>query len=316
MGLWSRLTTDLDRADPGLTHEAACPVCGAWLDPVHLEETEHGTQCGFCGTPEPIVLAESIEPAPRLDDVGDELVRAREQMGESLTDAASETCIQERYLRALEDGEPLDDVVGPTYARFFLREYAEHLGLDALRLAPPVEPEPPLADLVAMTPPRSERTPRAPWVAAMVSGIALAAVFLGSVVFGSSRSDRPAVGMPAAAAAVSPEPASPSVSVPVVEARPVRVVLLTTEPCWVQASVDGRSRLEETLEPGRRVVFRPDRTLRIRLGNPTGAELTVDGLFVPTGTGGPVDLVVRVTDGGWTVLRDGVRVLSPEPQNA
>jgi hypothetical protein len=316
MGLWSRLTADLERAEPRLTHETACPVCGAWLDPVHLDETEQGTQCSFCGTPEPIVLAESIEPPPRRDDVGEELVQARERLGESLADAAAETCIQERYLRALEDGEPLDDTVGSTYARFFLREYAEHLGLDALRMAPPVEPEPPFADLVAAAPARSERQPRAPWVAAAISGLALVAVLLGSVVFRSEGPERAGVGLPAAAAAVSPSPASPSVAAPVVQGEPIHVVLLTTEPCWVQVFVDGRHRMEETLDPGRRVTFRPDRVLRMRLGNPGGVELSVDGKTVRTGTtGGPVDLVVRVADGGVTVVRDGVTVLSSQPES-
>jgi hypothetical protein len=44
--------------------------------------------------------------------------------------ASWDTRISVEYLHALEDGVPLQAFPAPVYARFFLREYAEYLGLD------------------------------------------------------------------------------------------------------------------------------------------------------------------------------------------
>jgi hypothetical protein len=70
-------------------------------------------------------------PAPT---VADALRTAREGRGESLLQAAETTRISLKYLQALESDAPPDAYPGPMYARFFLRDYARHLGLDAERL--------------------------------------------------------------------------------------------------------------------------------------------------------------------------------------
>lgn len=63
-------------------------------------------------------------------EVGAELQRARERRGESLLQASDRTRISVQYLEALERDAPLSEFPSPTYARFFLREYARYLGLD------------------------------------------------------------------------------------------------------------------------------------------------------------------------------------------
>ena len=55
---------------------------------------------------------------------------AREARGVTISDAASVTRIAERYLQALEDDASLDEFPAPAYAQFFLRNYAEFLGLE------------------------------------------------------------------------------------------------------------------------------------------------------------------------------------------
>jgi cytoskeletal protein RodZ len=62
-------------------------------------------------------------------DIGATLKSAREQQGISLDDAAEATKIRPSYLRALEE-EAFEQLPGPTYARGFLRSYAELLALD------------------------------------------------------------------------------------------------------------------------------------------------------------------------------------------
>ena len=62
-------------------------------------------------------------------DIGATLKSAREQQGIALDDAAEATKIRESYLVALEE-EAFERLPGATYARGFVRSYAEFLGLD------------------------------------------------------------------------------------------------------------------------------------------------------------------------------------------
>lgn len=62
-------------------------------------------------------------------DIGVTLKTAREQRGLTLDDVAEATKIRASYLAAIEE-EAFDRLPGPTYARGFLRSYAELLGLD------------------------------------------------------------------------------------------------------------------------------------------------------------------------------------------
>ena len=63
-------------------------------------------------------------------EIGSSLRTAREGRGLSLDDAAEATKIRPAYLAAIED-EAFERLPGPTYARGFLRAYAEFLGVDA-----------------------------------------------------------------------------------------------------------------------------------------------------------------------------------------
>ncbi len=63
-------------------------------------------------------------------EIGSSLRSAREGRGLSLDDAAEATKIRPAYLAAIED-EAFERLPGPTYARGFLRAYAEFLGVDA-----------------------------------------------------------------------------------------------------------------------------------------------------------------------------------------
>lgn len=62
-------------------------------------------------------------------EIGSSLRDARVRKGLDLTDLEAETKIRAKYLRALEE-ERFDLLPGDTYAKGFLRAYAERLGLD------------------------------------------------------------------------------------------------------------------------------------------------------------------------------------------
>src|SRR5579884_2548573 len=74
----------------------------------------------------PVHAAQSSD---RMFEIGPSLRDARRQRGIDLDAAQRATHICRRYLEAIED-ERFDLLPAPPYARGFLREYAEYLGLD------------------------------------------------------------------------------------------------------------------------------------------------------------------------------------------
>jgi hypothetical protein len=72
-------------------------------------------------------------PTARRTNVGAALRRARRARGLELADVEHALRIREQHLRALETNR-FDDIDGTAYARLFLREYADYLGLDGERV--------------------------------------------------------------------------------------------------------------------------------------------------------------------------------------
>jgi len=68
-----------------------------------------------------------------MNQLGERLREARESQGISISQAAVETRILQRYLIALEDSD-YQHLPGDVYARGFIRNYAEYLGLPAEEL--------------------------------------------------------------------------------------------------------------------------------------------------------------------------------------
>ncbi len=68
-----------------------------------------------------------------MSQLGERLRTARESQGISISQAAVETRILQRYLVALEDGDH-QHLPGDVYARGFIRNYADYLGLPAEEL--------------------------------------------------------------------------------------------------------------------------------------------------------------------------------------
>ena len=196
------------------------------------------------------------------------------------------TRIPARYLHALEEDAPLDAFPAPVYARFFLREYAQFLGVDP---APLVEmfdarhgvevEEPPLLEPV----PELVRVPLLPSRSSRVAAAAAVVAALIAAVFGITSGGEHASEAPSAPLQVAHiiRPGRPATmereQVPPTGTSGVRAVLRIRERCWVLATVDGRTVLSETLEPGQTKRFRADRRLELHLGHAGGVVLTVNG---------------------------------------
>lgn len=240
-------------------------------------------------------------------EIGASLAAARRARGLELREAERLTCMRSRYLTALEE-ERWDDLPGVTYARAFLRTYANALDLDADRFVAafdeqvddavdaPLEPSPhPL--------PRSRPRPRprrGHWTAA--AGLALVAV-IGWAAWSNGPSNRPqpvAAGVAPAAAAAAPKPQSSHVlgAHRTVQRRPAKphalVVSAVKGPCWVQVRRGGATGtvVEERL-------LQQGETLRVslpkawlRLGAPWNVEVRRGTHVLQTHAGG---LPVNVT---------------------
>ena len=274
------------------THSGArsCAVCGSMLLAEHVEETVSGQRCIFCGAEmASATTAASTRTVP--GDVGITLREARLARRETLVDASRWTCVRTRYLVALEGNHPVDEFPGRIYARFFLKEYAEHLELDPeplLRSFDRAEDAAAVSDLEPMVVPPRHR-PR--WgLAAIVSCMFLIAIAALSIMRSSNEAPAGVLragssGAPAAAPrhATDPRPTIPS--------TPLHAVVRVRAACWIEATVDGQVRQAKTYSPGSAVVYRARHTLGLWLGNAGGVSLSMNGRRVITGASGqPVQL--------------------------
>jgi len=278
-----------------------CTLCGARLDAEHVDVAADGAHCTFCGATQR--EATQLDPGVSLD-VGGTLHDARLTRGETLEQASHFTHIQIPYLRALEHDQAsaFDPFPGMTYARYFLRDYAEHLGIDPQPLVRRFDSEvtvPPV--LPARLPLRSRRTHAGRWA---VGGMVVLIALLVASAAWSRGYLRATPAVPPAPAAVPRTPHA-AAFIPLVEPKPVpavtrivAVVRTTDRPSWVQAMVNGRTVHEKTVLPGIVLRYSATRTFELRLGDAGAVVLTVNGKKVPTGGSGAVaDLSFAVRDG-------------------
>jgi cytoskeleton protein RodZ len=282
----------------------ACGVCGATLDDAHLEFGPEGSQCAFCGAPQRNGHERPSAPNASLD-VGDALHEARLDRGETLEQAAHFTRIQPAYLRALEHDDPgvFEPFPGLAYARFFLKDYAEHLGIDPRPLVrrfdrDTTEPvvEPTSRSLLRAAPHPSR------W--AVGATIVLIALLIGSALWAERSSfghDAVSPGPWKRGHYLATGPVGPRGATDVSTAAQVQhiwvVVRTTSAPSWISATVDG-SVEQGTLPPGEVRRWRADHTVDLRIGRPSAVILRVNGERIAIGNGGaPIDRTFALQNG-------------------
>ena len=238
--------------------------------------------------------------------IGIRLRRARIQQGIELDQASKGTRITTQYLEALERDAPPDAFPAPVYARAFLREYAQWLGLDPEPLVDSyVEDHPEQeAPLVLLTP--VQKMPGR-WARRSLPAISIAVLL--TLVVVSTRSEAP----PRAQAPSGPSPvasAAPVIGMTPTSPEPLQGQILLAlrvveSPCWVRVTSDKREVIQTTLRPGVEETFTASRRLDLWLGNAGAVRLTLNGKQhrIPRETGA----IYRVS-----FVRDdrGVRVAS------
>lgn len=280
--------------------EFPCAVCGAWLDRLHLDPgPEKSFICSFCGARQPDRNGDrSLNGGPNgsrhlsLVEASDVLREARERRGESLEEVAGVTGINPRYLEDLEGGDAsFEPYPGRVYGRFFLREYAEHLGLDPEPMveafdgeAGPIQALEPSVGVIGSS--------RRSFPRSLVALVGVVLLLIGAAILREEEDDL-SVPDPRVVAASTRQDLKP----PFASTRPparettvegIRAVVHVSRRCWIEAISDGRTTFRATAQGGTVVRIRADRRLELTLGNPGGVDLIVNGRSV--GTGSPSDV--------------------------
>jgi cytoskeletal protein RodZ len=237
--------------------------------------------------------------------IGDTLAEARRQADLTVTQVSQRTCIRETIIRGIERGD-YSACGGDFYARGHIRSIARAVGVDpeplvrdydqtqgapqAISAADVFEPATPIKI-------RERRRPN--WSVAMA--VALAAI-VGFVVYHevSKSGGPPSHDSPAASAAGVSHQSSHPRATPAVTATPhkaaatptppqyaneVVISLTATQNCWVQlTTASGAQVYQGLVHAGGSMNWTEKQAVSLRLGNPAGVSLTVNGTKKVAGT--------------------------------
>jgi cytoskeletal protein RodZ len=233
--------------------------------------------------------------------IGESLADARRRAGLTVAQVSQQTRIRESIIRDIEQGD-FTACGGDFYARGHIRSIAGAVGIDPVPLVSEYDadhgPVGPLraADVFEPSKPIKIRERRSPSMTMIVVVVLLAIIGYASYRLVSSHDKS---GHPAAAASTTPQPsirstpssAKPS---PTVSATPSDVVikLAAVEECWVllTRNSDGSQIFMGVVPAGGSMTWTEKQAVSIRLGNPGGIVLTVDGQRQPIKTVLPVTL--------------------------
>jgi cytoskeletal protein RodZ len=210
------------------------------------------------------------------------LRRQREVREISLREIAESSKISIRYLEALEQ-DRFEILPATVFAKGFLREYANFVGLD---------PDEVINYFLAAQGLRSEEvSDDSPSELTIRTGnssvwylIAGVLAIFGLVAFLSwylnrpsseSPDQPPAMAAPAVAESALPEPGE---AIAPVAQSPITVTLDFTQNCWVEAFVDGERTRSELRVQGESLRFEASEEVRLTLGNVAGATMEINGI--------------------------------------
>jgi hypothetical protein len=251
---------------------------------------------------------QETQPAEQRSDLasfGEELKREREIRGISLKEIADATKISKRFLEAIERNDH-KTLPAPVFTRGFVREYARYLGLSVEDMvnrynyaaAADERIEKPHPHPVGGAPPRDispkpqpkRGIPHARVDRNILILILIASAFAGVAYWAVSQKKLSGFGTAAETDTAPPPVATPSPTIqPVTQAaRPapddstLRLVVEVIDRSWVELEADGKTIINETLEPGDRRSFEAKDAFRFRkIGNAAGLKLTFNETDVP-----------------------------------
>jgi cytoskeletal protein RodZ len=232
--------------------------------------------------------------------IGDDLADARRRAGLTVSQVSQQTRIRESIIRDIEQGD-FTACGGDFYARGHIRSIAGAIGTDPAPLISEYDadhgPVGPLraADVFEPSKPIKIRERRSPSMTMIVVLVLLAIIGYGSYRLVSSHHKS---SPPAEAGSTTPQPSVQSTPPPspssTVSATPSDVVIKVAaqEECWVllTRTSDGSQIFMGVVPAGSSMSWTEKQAVSIRLGNPGGIVLTVNGQRQPIKTVLPVTL--------------------------
>ena len=235
--------------------------------------------------------------------IGDTLADARRQAGLTVTQVADRTRIRETIIRGIEQDD-FSACGGDFYARGHIRSIASVVGIDpvplireydeahgapeAMRAADVFEPSTPL---------RIKERRSLNWSVAMILALLVIVGYGAYHLVSSSSSSSSSHGKAAAALAAptrhpTPKPSSPSPTRTAPASHDVIIHLSAVEDCWVYLTSDqGNNTIYSgVVSAGSTQTWKETQDVSLRLGNPAGVVLTVNGKKQSPGTSQPVTL--------------------------
>jgi transcriptional regulator with XRE-family HTH domain len=230
--------------------------------------------------------------------IGETLADARRQAGLTITQVSRETRIRESIIRDIEQGD-FSACGGDFYARGHIRSIAGAIGTDSIPLISEYDAEhgPPgamrAADVLEPSTPIKIRERRSPSLSMIVAVVLLAIIGYGAYRLVSHHGGAKA---PVAASSHRPTaPAKPTVH-PSPSATPtssdVVIHLTANEDCWVllTSGSSGSQIYMGVIPAGSSMTWTEKQAVNVRLGNPGGVVLTVNGKLQNPNSTTPVTL--------------------------
>jgi cytoskeletal protein RodZ len=220
--------------------------------------------------------------------IGESLAEARRQAGLSVTQVSQQTRIRESIIRDIEQDD-FSACGGDFYARGHIRGIASVVGADPAPLISAYDAEhgPPggirAADVFEpSTPIKLRERRRSPSLSLIVAVVLLAIIGFGAyrlVAGDGSDAKAKAAGAASHRATASARPSARPTPSPAHAADDVVIQLTATEDCWVQltSSSDGTQIYMGVIRAGASMKWTEKKAVDVRLGNPGGVVLTVNG---------------------------------------
>jgi cytoskeletal protein RodZ len=230
--------------------------------------------------------------------IGESLAEARRQAGLTIAEVSQRTRIRESIIRAIEHDD-FSACGGDFYARGHIRSIAKAIGADPAPLVSAYDAEHgPLgamraADVFEPSTPIRIRERRSPSLTMIVAVVLLAIIgFSVYRLVGSHHGSPRALGSATHQPSASAKPSPRSSATPSVARSNVVIQLTAVQDCWVQLtkSSDGAQIYMGVIPAGSSMTWTEKQAVNMRLGNPPGVVLTVDGKRQSTNVNNPETL--------------------------
>jgi cytoskeletal protein RodZ len=216
----------------------------------------------------------------KLTEIGAQLRNIRTQKRVSLEDVAAKTMIQQRFLEAIEQGQP-EHLPEALYVRGFIRRYAEMLGLNGAQLA---ETFPLGRETLAITNASlmsTNGTALRPWhlyifytALILAAGTGLSYIVSRQSASQTGGSVSSSVPIPApVTTTVKPKPVAAK---PKPQTAPVQAKLALKADSYLEVTADGTSAYVGTLKSGETKTITAKEQIRLVTGNAGGVMLGVN----------------------------------------